>query len=100
MEYLTVEYSDLHKPLKFRFADGSCVEANHLQEFLNRQEALGWELLATIPLSYNFLKTAEGAASELRLCRLVFRGPSWPSPHNPDKAPQPSEKPGRRLKPA
>ena len=101
MEYLTVEYSDLHKPLKFRFADDSGAEANSLQEFLNRQEAKGWELLAAIPLSYNFKNTPEGGArSELILCRLIFRGPSWPNADNPHRDPQPDQPfPGRKLQP-
>jgi len=100
MEYLTVEYSELHKPLKFRFADNSSIETNHLQEFLNRQESLGWELMAIIPLTYISFKKNEDAGLHLHCCRLVFRGPVWPNAHNDDIGPRPGGSgPNRPLKP-
>jgi hypothetical protein len=101
MEYLTVEFSLIKKgPLAFRFADGSKVEANHLQEFLNRQADLGWQLLAALPLSYIPFKTPEGDGLHLHCCRLIFRGPIWPNSDISDTEPPPGGTvPGRRLKP-
>jgi hypothetical protein len=101
MEYLTVEFSLLTKgPLIFKFADDPEVRANHLQEFLNRQAARGYQLLAALPLSYITFKTLERAGLHLHLCRLVFLGPVWPNAHNGDTEPPPGEKgPGSKLKP-
>lgn len=98
-EYLTVEYSLLGKPLKFRFVDDSGVEANHLQEFLNRQGSIGWKLLSTMPLAYIPFETAKIKGLYLDQCRLIFRRMPQTSAHNPDKDPAPSGKPDRRLKP-
>lgn len=98
-EYLTVEYSLLGKPLKFRFVDDSGVEANHLQEFLNRQGSIGWELLSIMPLAYIPFQTAKTKGLYLDQCRLIFQRMSQTSVDNPDKAPPPPGKPGRQLKP-
>jgi len=97
-EYLTVEYSTLSKPLKFRFADDSGVVANHLHAFLNRQDSLGWELLSIMPLAYVPFETEKVRGLYLDQCRLIFRRSLQTSTHTPDTVPPPSGK-ARRLKP-
>jgi hypothetical protein len=99
---LTVEFSLVKKPpLIFRFADNSTVKANHLHEFLNRQAALGWQLLAALPLTYVAVKTSDQPDGLLlNCCRLIFLGPVWPSAHNGETEPPPGGTgPDRHLQP-
>jgi hypothetical protein len=101
-EYLTVEFDLLKKPpLIFRFADNSVMKANHLQEFLNRQSARGWQLLAALPLTYVSFTVGEDAGLHLHCCRLIFLGPVWTNSDSPDTEPPPDGSgPSPRLKPA
>lgn len=101
LEYLTVECSLVKTgAMIFRFADDSQVKANHMQEFFNRQAALGWELLAVMPLSYVYFKPPDDeGVLLLNHCRLIFqyrRSNADTSDRDPPPGPG---VPGRRLTP-